>query len=708
MKKYLLFFACMLFMQPAISQTNALRIDFGTSSSPVETDWQAMVFSDKATPSSEFTSFSAMGTTLQVKVSFIEEIGTSASTRSINRGGTNYSDEKYDLLTDWIAADVLGGTSRTLAIEVTGLPAGTYTWKSYHHDFGDQRGTFIGKIENNAGVISDYGSAYQISLSDPGMTTHPGYANTFLDVTQYFNDAIVSSGPTDVIKVYLSYEYPLGHESIDHPNKLLVINGFELYETPEVLPEIIHVTETDLSFNGSSFDEFYVTAEDLTENITITAPSGYTVTPSTLSPDVVNAKVDVTFDGSAASDGFITLSSGEGETTIAVSGTTYIEVPFKLDFNRTGTTDTENGWEVIQITDKTNPGSEYFTFSAMEGTVEVLPVWLNNPIDANTRAVNRNSSNYADEIYEVLDDYIAADALAGDPNNGDHCNTLAIKVKGIPAGSYSWKSYHHDNDNQRGRFTGSVTSTGGFSYTGTELTRISYSNSGVEGFTDNIEGVTTFETIFASTGVDDIITVSFTHEYPYADPYLAEGVQAEKFVVLNGFEIAIASNDATLSSLITDIGTLTPEFNPNITEYSLQVPSGTSIVNISAMTNDASATFTISDDGIINVNPGQQATVLVTAEDGTEKTYTITIDVTTNTSIIKEKEALVYPTISNSHFNVEAQLGSTLEVYDCTGTIIKSKTITSTKEILSINPKGLFIIKIKNKGLVSLFKVVNK
>lgn len=85
------------------------------------------------------------------------------------------------------------------------------------------------------------------------------------------------------------------------------------------------------------------------------------------------------------------------------------------------------------------------------------------------------------------------------------------------------------------------------------------------------------------------------------------------------------SDDATLSALTVDVGTLTPAFDPSIPNYTLVTPAGTTEVTISATTNFPAATLV--GDGVFSTLPGT-ATITVTAEDGTTtKDYSIGITI---------------------------------------------------------------------------------
>ncbi len=83
-------------------------------------------------------------------------------------------------------------------------------------------------------------------------------------------------------------------------------------------------------------------------------------------------------------------------------------------------------------------------------------------------------------------------------------------------------------------------------------------------------------------------------------------------------------NDASLSSLTTDVGTLSPVFSSAQGSYKLVVPTGTANVNLTATASSANAT--VSGAGTFSLtNSAGLATIVVTAQSGTRKTYTVNI-----------------------------------------------------------------------------------
>ena len=84
------------------------------------------------------------------------------------------------------------------------------------------------------------------------------------------------------------------------------------------------------------------------------------------------------------------------------------------------------------------------------------------------------------------------------------------------------------------------------------------------------------------------------------------------------------SSNANLSSMSVSAGSLSPSFSPSVTSYTVNVGSDMSVCTISAKAQDSKATISVS--GSKNLKAGKNVrSVTVTAENGSTKTYTITI-----------------------------------------------------------------------------------
>lgn len=98
-------------------------------------------------------------------------------------------------------------------------------------------------------------------------------------------------------------------------------------------------------------------------------------------------------------------------------------------------------------------------------------------------------------------------------------------------------------------------------------------------------------------------------------------------------EPAVSSN-ADLSALMLSSGNVTPAFDSGTTEYTSTVPNGVTTLTVTANTADSSATITVNGaiavsgqaSDAVNLNVGSNpVTLVVTALNGTTKTYTVTV-----------------------------------------------------------------------------------
>lgn len=84
------------------------------------------------------------------------------------------------------------------------------------------------------------------------------------------------------------------------------------------------------------------------------------------------------------------------------------------------------------------------------------------------------------------------------------------------------------------------------------------------------------------------------------------------------------SGDNSLKSLEISPGTLSPAFQPGTTAYSVTLPEDTTSIVVSAVPNDTKATVAVSHNN--DLEPGENKTyIVVTAENGTQKTYVLNI-----------------------------------------------------------------------------------
>ncbi|QTH42825.1 cadherin-like beta sandwich domain-containing protein [Cohnella sp. LGH] len=92
------------------------------------------------------------------------------------------------------------------------------------------------------------------------------------------------------------------------------------------------------------------------------------------------------------------------------------------------------------------------------------------------------------------------------------------------------------------------------------------------------------------------------------------------------------SNEAGLSSLTLSSGSLSPDFSSGTTDYMTVMQSSVSSITVTPTVRDSYATVEVNgtavtsgtESGAIALNAGDTVTIVVTAEDGTKKTYKVT------------------------------------------------------------------------------------
>ncbi|MBT2560854.1 cadherin-like beta sandwich domain-containing protein, partial [Pedobacter sp. ISL-68] len=110
-------------------------------------------------------------------------------------------------------------------------------------------------------------------------------------------------------------------------------------------------------------------------------------------------------------------------------------------------------------------------------------------------------------------------------------------------------------------------------------------------------------------------------------------VGPDHLLLLAGTVVGGSSNDATLSALTISAGTLTPAFASATIAYTASVSNVTASINVTATRNQANATIKINGNTVTSGSATAVAlsvgvnsiAVLVTAQNGTTKTYTITV-----------------------------------------------------------------------------------
>jgi hypothetical protein len=142
-------------------------------------------------------------------------------------------------------------------------------------------------------------------------------------------------------------------------------------------------------------------------------------------------------------------------------------------------------------------------------------------------------------------------------------------------------------------------------------------------------------TIRRVPGVTNARVVNLYREEDSAARGILIGNPNELFVFLyDNISVAALSADATLTSLVPSVGTLSPSFNVSFGSYSLAVPNGTTSLTLTATSTSSAAVIragstTYASGAAIPVTVAVGTTdfeILVTAADGiTFKEYVVTI-----------------------------------------------------------------------------------
>ncbi|MBL9116473.1 MAG: cadherin-like beta sandwich domain-containing protein [Verrucomicrobiaceae bacterium] len=122
------------------------------------------------------------------------------------------------------------------------------------------------------------------------------------------------------------------------------------------------------------------------------------------------------------------------------------------------------------------------------------------------------------------------------------------------------------------------------------------------------------------------------------DTHITIRVTSQDTTSTTSYEVVVrrmASSDADLSNLLTNIGNLEPTFQASVTQYDLSVSETTSAVTFSPTAANAFASLKINDVSLqsggtslpIAIVPGpNEVKIVVTAQDATTKTYTVNVN----------------------------------------------------------------------------------
>ena len=142
------------------------------------------------------------------------------------------------------------------------------------------------------------------------------------------------------------------------------------------------------------------------------------------------------------------------------------------------------------------------------------------------------------------------------------------------------------------------------------------------------------------------------------------------------------SSNANLSALGLSSGTLSPSFSSGTTSYTATVANSVTSLTVTPTKSDSGATVGVTPASPVSLSVGSNTiSVLVTAENGTEKTYTVAVtrlpSSNANLSALSLSEGTLSPTFSSSTTTYTATVANSVTSMTVTPTIEESNaTVT--------------------------------
>ena len=160
----------------------------------------------------------------------------------------------------------------------------------------------------------------------------------------------------------------------------------------------------------------------------------------------------------------------------------------------------------------------------------------------------------------------------------------------------------------------------------------------------------------------------------------------------------IYTEDASLSSVTVDGGTLYPAFDSNRTEYQIMVSKSISMLSISGQASSETATV---KGNITNkaCTIGEKIVITVTAEDGTSKKYTFEVVLSTSSSIIPNNGIIkIYPNVLGQGSPLSIELDKpygnvAVRIYNTEGKEVHASQLNDQQATIPLSLKqGVYII----------------
>lgn len=408
----------------------------------------------------------------------------------------------------------------------------------------------------------------------------------------------------------------------------------------------LSVSETSLSFDHLNLmSEVTIAGGGLTEDVTISTPSGISASPSTISASEAQCGVAVQFtfdDQTSIKSGIITISSSGNTKNITVNsfvgdascymplyaGVTNIIVdPLLNDIANFGgwgtksiTTDAslvycgENAGLIsggsldVVLTGKISPNTAYRVKAMVKAASTSARIgvygWNDAAADINTYAT-------------VVDDWAPIDFVftTGATLRASGHGLFFNNASGSAIDNWELYAIPANETNLYALAVSEGLLTPAYSHEVNEYSVLL--NPGTASVTPSL---TTIDPKAVATGLGAVDVSSGSGSSNIV--ITGRDGQTTRNIAIN-YTVSNQSFDATLKSLTVSEGEFSQPFDASVTNYQVKYFKGISSINISAESNDAAATVS-GDLGDFSVADGAVANITVTAEDGTtQKVYSI-------------------------------------------------------------------------------------
>lgn len=155
------------------------------------------------------------------------------------------------------------------------------------------------------------------------------------------------------------------------------------------------------------------------------------------------------------------------------------------------------------------------------------------------------------------------------------------------------------------------------------------------------------------------------------------------------------SSVATLGSLQISAGTIEPAFDPEVSDYTITVEDHITTITLTAVASHSAAT--IEGDGMKTLEYGENPVeIIVTAEDGSTKTYNLTIIRKQNTGVNNIVSEDIVIQTANGTINVSLAGTATIQLYTISGVLIDKAVATGN--FSKAVQQGIYLLKINGKA----------